>query len=209
VTFVPAEHAPKVRSALFAAGCGSIGNYDECSFNVPGTGTFRGNDQSDPYVGKRGESHSESEIRIECIFENFKENSVLKLLVIGDEGRFSNEIINYAIDMAKRLSYDILALNTAPLSCDTLNIFSTEQRKVCNDFTKLSKDNVVTFKEKAKENNINFEHVIKFSNIEEAQREILDNYKNIAFVISNDVENRMSNEQRQSLEKRVFVYSIS
>jgi len=133
----------------------------------------------------------------------------LKLLVIGDEGRFSNEIINYAIDMAKRLSYDILALNTAPLSCDTLNIFSTEQRKVCNDFTKLSKDNVVTFKEKAKENNINFEHVIKFSNIEEAQREILDNYKNIAFVISNDVENRMSNEQRQSLEKRVFVYSIS
>ncbi len=83
VTFVPVGQAENVRSALFQAGAGSIGNYDECSFNIPGLGTFRGNELSNPTLGKKGERHSENEIRIECIFENFKENAILKALFIA------------------------------------------------------------------------------------------------------------------------------
>ena len=41
VTFVPTAQAEDVRKALFAAGCGCIGNYDACSYNVEGEGTFR------------------------------------------------------------------------------------------------------------------------------------------------------------------------
>src|ERR1017187_2488938 len=36
VTFCPMEHAVKVRQAIFNAGAGFIGNYDECSFNSDG-----------------------------------------------------------------------------------------------------------------------------------------------------------------------------
>lgn len=41
VTFVPYAQADAVREALFAAGCGNIGDYDSCSYNLKGEGTFR------------------------------------------------------------------------------------------------------------------------------------------------------------------------
>ena len=45
VTFVPETHAGVVRDALFAAGAGSIGNYDSCSFNARGEGTYRAGEE--------------------------------------------------------------------------------------------------------------------------------------------------------------------
>ncbi len=80
VTFCPVEHADKVRNALFTAGSGNIGNYDECSFNAEGTGTFRAGDNTQPFVGEKGKRHSEKEIRIETIFESWLESAVLKSL---------------------------------------------------------------------------------------------------------------------------------
>ncbi len=71
VTFAPIKNAEQVRVALFEAGAGSVGNYDQCSFNVEGSGTFRAGEGSDPYVGKIGEQHTESETRIEVIFRSF------------------------------------------------------------------------------------------------------------------------------------------
>ena len=41
VTYVPEDHLETVRSALFSAGAGVIGNYDQCSYSAPGSGTFR------------------------------------------------------------------------------------------------------------------------------------------------------------------------
>jgi len=68
VTFCPIEHAPELREALFNAGAGQIGNYDSCSYNLEGYGTFRAGEDTDPFVGKKGELHTESEVRIEVIF---------------------------------------------------------------------------------------------------------------------------------------------
>ena len=81
VTFCPDDHAEKVRSALFDEGCGRIGSYDECSYNVQGTGTFRALEGADPYVGKKGVRHSESEIRIECVFQAHLEEKIIRALM--------------------------------------------------------------------------------------------------------------------------------
>jgi dinuclear metal center YbgI/SA1388 family protein len=67
VTFAPVNEAEKVREALFKAGAGHIGNYDSCSFNTEGLGTFRGNENTNPFVGEKGQLHFEKEIRIETI----------------------------------------------------------------------------------------------------------------------------------------------
>lgn len=67
VVFVPHSHAEKVRTAMFDAGAGGIGHYSECSFNLQGTGTFKPLEKADPFIGKRGERHSEAEERIEVI----------------------------------------------------------------------------------------------------------------------------------------------
>src|SRR5205823_1762755 len=65
---------------LFEAGCGNIGNYDECSFNTEGTGTFRGGEKTNPFVGEKNEQHHEKEIRIETIFESHKESRIIRKL---------------------------------------------------------------------------------------------------------------------------------
>ena len=77
VTYCPTAHAENVRNAMFSAGGGSIGNYDQCSFNSEGTGTFRGNENTNPFVGSKGNMHSEPEVRIETIVPDFNVKSVL------------------------------------------------------------------------------------------------------------------------------------
>jgi len=81
VAFVPNADAEKVRQALFLAGAGHIGNYDSCSFNVAGQGSFRGNDQTNPYVGEKNQLHFEGETRIETIFPKHIQSQVIKALL--------------------------------------------------------------------------------------------------------------------------------
>ena len=81
VTFVPEAQAETVRSALFNAGAGCIGNYDSCSFNVSGTGTFKAGEHANPFVGNRFELHTEPEIRIETIVPVQKKSTVLRALL--------------------------------------------------------------------------------------------------------------------------------
>jgi len=80
ITFCPKDAAEKIRQALFDAGSGRIGNYDECSFNTEGFGTFRALDGADPYIGNLGEHHRENEVRIESIYESHLESFILSAL---------------------------------------------------------------------------------------------------------------------------------
>jgi dinuclear metal center YbgI/SA1388 family protein len=81
VTFIPSEHLEPVRQAVFNAGGGHIGNYDQCSFNLEGTGTFRGNDQTNPFAGEPGKFHTEREIRMETIYPVWLENRIIRALL--------------------------------------------------------------------------------------------------------------------------------
>lgn len=81
VTFCPTSHAERVRLALFEAGAGAIGNYDQCSFNNEGTGTFRASAKANPYVGAREALHFEAEIRIEVILPMTREKAVVDALL--------------------------------------------------------------------------------------------------------------------------------
>jgi hypothetical protein len=65
IVYVPTTHADSVREALGNAGAGEIGNYDFCSFSVSGIGRFRGNEYSNPIIGKSGIYESVNEERIE------------------------------------------------------------------------------------------------------------------------------------------------
>jgi len=81
VTFVPLMQAEKVRQALFNVGCGNIGNYDSCSYNTEGEGTFRAQTGTHPYCGNIGELHSEKEVRIETILPEYKKTEVINALL--------------------------------------------------------------------------------------------------------------------------------
>ncbi len=81
VTFVPKLNAYKVREALFEAGAGHIGNYDSCSFNCDGFGTFRALHDANPFVGSANDLHTEPETRIEVILPMHLKSKVIRALL--------------------------------------------------------------------------------------------------------------------------------
>ena len=81
ITTVPVQNATVLRNFLFEAGAGSIGNYDNCSFNALGEGTYQGNKDSNPVKGEKGKLHVEQEIQISVVFESKHESNVLKALI--------------------------------------------------------------------------------------------------------------------------------
>ena len=67
VVFVPEEDVDAVARALAEAGAGVIGDYTECTFRTRGTGTFRGGEDANPYLGERGRLEKVEEVRLETV----------------------------------------------------------------------------------------------------------------------------------------------
>jgi dinuclear metal center YbgI/SA1388 family protein len=81
VVFVPENYADAVRNAVFEAGAGQIGNYDSCSFSSPGSGSFKGNDSTHPFVGEPGILHFENEVRVETIFPAYLQTTIISSML--------------------------------------------------------------------------------------------------------------------------------
>jgi len=79
-TYAPIASADTLREALFDVGAGTIGNYDQCSFNNEGIGTFNGGMGSKPVKGVPGKLHYEPEIQINITFPKHKEQTILNTL---------------------------------------------------------------------------------------------------------------------------------
>lgn len=67
VVFVPDADLARVQQAVFDAGAGRIGEYRECSFRTPGSGTFFGSEQTKPSVGQKGRREEVPEHRLEVL----------------------------------------------------------------------------------------------------------------------------------------------
>ena len=126
VTYTIPENADQVRSALFEAGGGKIGNYENCSFNSDGSGTYKGNDDSKPVVGKKGELTTTSEIKIEITFEKHLQSKILKAL-------FSNHVY-------EEVAYEIYTLENKHQNIGLGMIGELETALTERDFFQMVKD---------------------------------------------------------------------
>lgn len=99
VVYAPKDNAEKVRQAMFNAGAGHIGHYDQCSFNSDGTGTFRPGIHSNPQVGSIGRVHFENETKIEVIAPNWLINNTINAV---------KEVHTY-----EEVAYDVVNLENA------------------------------------------------------------------------------------------------
>lgn len=97
--FVPLDHAENVRQALFDAGAGTVGDYDQCSFNVQGIGTFRAGEGTQPFVGVIGQQHQEQETRVEVVYPAYLQHKIISAL--------------YAVHPYEEVAYDIYTLENA------------------------------------------------------------------------------------------------
>lgn len=77
MVFVPKTHATDLANALFQAGAGHIGEYDQCSFATQGIGTFRPSSAANPFIGEAGKREEVEELKVETILPAYKLPTVL------------------------------------------------------------------------------------------------------------------------------------
>jgi len=125
-TYIPNESVQAVRNALFNIGAGSLGNYDNCSFNVEGVGTFKGNNQSNPVVGKQEEMRHEKETMVSITFVKHLESQILKTL--------------FKSHPYEEVPFEIITLNNNNQNIGIGMVGSLEKEMNTEDFLKIVKD---------------------------------------------------------------------
>ncbi|REG81456.1 NGG1p interacting factor NIF3 [Marinomonas pollencensis] len=81
VFYVPETHLDEVKNAVFSAGAGSIGDYEQCCWQVKGEGQFRPNLNAAPFIGNAGEIEKVAEYRVEMVLHTALKTSVRDALL--------------------------------------------------------------------------------------------------------------------------------
>lgn len=100
--YVPRTHVDEVRQALFDAGAGSIGDYDQCSYNTAGYGTFRPLPGADPAIGEVGTHERVEETKIEVIFPQQLERKVIVSMLAAHP---YEEVAYHSIGLDNKFQY--------------------------------------------------------------------------------------------------------
>ena len=78
--YVPKDYKENMLKKLFKIGAGKIGNYDSCSFQSEGLGTFRPDNNASPFIGKSNKFQNSNEVKVELLFENHLEKELISCL---------------------------------------------------------------------------------------------------------------------------------
>jgi len=141
--FVPESHVNKVAEAIHQAGGGLIGEYSHCSFKTSGTGTFKGSNESNPAIGKKGKVEFVEEVKLEVLVDKWRLNQVLNAMkkthpyeeVAYDIYSLKNENANYGIGAIGEISdsmdtNDFLGFVSSKLKTSTLRYTNSKKKKI-------------------------------------------------------------------------------
>lgn len=142
-TYVPVGNANALRAQLFKAGAGNIGNYDNCSFNTQGTGTYKGNEDSNPTIGEKGKLHEEDEVQISLTFNTHIESKLLNALFEHhpyEEVAFElTTLDNYNQNIGMGM---IGELETPQSTSDFFQFLKTKMQVSCIRHSEITKDSI-------------------------------------------------------------------
>jgi hypothetical protein len=112
--------------------------------------------------------------------------------------------------MAKRLRYEIVALNTAPVPDGIFDRFSSAQKELRKGFRTLSEENAEMFRNEARKQGLEFTHTVKFCDKDVALKEISKQFGDVEFVISDTEEEQAVSrpEAAERPEQAIYVYSV-
>lgn len=133
-----------------------------------------------------------------------------KLIVVARKSAFSRELIDYSLEMALRMSSNLVALNTAPFSIEALMFLSSSRDKMCQEFQELSEKNARLFQEEANRKGVHFEHLVKFTGIDEALEEIGEEVQIDLVISENEGKEVAARIEKGERSRRDFiVYTMS
>lgn len=126
-TYVPKNDVEKVRNALFKAGAGNVGRYEECSFNTDGKGSFKPQQDAHPTIGKAGGSTEwVEEVKLEVLVQQHQEAKVLQAL-------FSNHPY-------EEVAYELIPLRNANQEIGAGMVGDLQNNMSENEFLKFIKN---------------------------------------------------------------------
>ncbi|MBE6144103.1 MAG: hypothetical protein E7169_00805 [Firmicutes bacterium] len=80
IVTIPIENVEEVRNAMCEAGAGIIGNYTHCSMSTKCIGTFKPNDDANPYIGENNKMEFVEEEKLEVVCDTNKVKNVITKL---------------------------------------------------------------------------------------------------------------------------------
>lgn len=81
--YVPQSHLDVVKQAVFDAGAGRIGNYEQCCWQVAGLGQFCPQPGSNPAIGQLDQLETVVEYRVEMVCEKNLISGVIDALKLA------------------------------------------------------------------------------------------------------------------------------
>ncbi len=130
-TFVPLSDRDSVLKALFDAGAGAIGNYDECSFQLEGIGTFKPVAGANPTIGELDKKETVEETRIEVVLPNHLQDHIIATLTKAH----SYEEVAYYLTPLFNLNQEVGSglVGSLPSPIKTIDFLTSLKKKMKTD----------------------------------------------------------------------------
>jgi CheY-like chemotaxis protein len=128
------------------------------------------------------------------------------LLVVGNEERFSHRLIDYALEMAERMSFRLVALSPAPFPESILDQDPVPAR--VSEFEQNARENAEIFAGAAEEKGIPFEHVIRYGQSDAVAEKVAKEYGNVEFVVSEPSDQQVA-DQIPCSPGKICVYTMA
>jgi hypothetical protein len=111
-----------------------------------------------------------------------------RILVVGKDNYFSDCVIDYSVQLAQRLSYDILAMNVGAAREEA--VVSPQQVQFRETFTRRAQMAAENLKHKAAQRGVHCDHAVKFMDVGLAVEELYREVKRIEFVVTDSQTNK-------------------
>jgi hypothetical protein len=127
-----------------------------------------------------------------------------KILVVGSEDGFSRALVDYAVGLAKRMKYEIVALNCAEISTEAPETHSPYREELFKEFNARAAKAVELLASRAAEEGVPIRHVVKAGGLSSCVRELEKEISRLNFVLTES-----EPTQELGLETSIPVFCIN
>ena len=135
----------------------------------------------------------EPEMARELIQQHLQEHR--KILVVGREDSFSRPLVDYAVGFAKRMQYEIVALNCIPFGHEAPKVLNPYQEELRDKFECSAKDGAEFLICRAKEEGVPVQHVVKFGAVDQCISNVHDEFRRMEFVLTEPEPNKHEGQE--------------
>ena len=107
-----------------------------------------------------------------------------KILVVGKGSTFTPAVLDYAVNLAQRLGYDLIGMSLNPTLEQLGKFFSPYNLRLRSKFSQQAQAAWELVRTDLERQGINSEHVVKFADVAEAVKDLNHEVKRIDFVIT-------------------------